>query len=106
MTEDPHDALRARVGLYFDGELPVEDERDVLDHLAGCEICQAELEDVLAIHVAAQASPAAVPRRDEVVVPLAARAPRRRRGYPVVAAVALAAAAVLAIALWPREHGA
>jgi hypothetical protein len=56
-----HEALRAKVGLYFDGELAAADEPDVLDHLADCEICQAELGDVVGIHVGA-ATPRAASR--------------------------------------------
>ena len=34
-----------RTPLYFDGELSPGDEPAVLDHLAGCTRCQAELGD-------------------------------------------------------------
>jgi cellulose synthase operon protein C len=116
---DPHDEIRAKVGQYFDGELAAADEPAVLDHLADCERCQAELGDVVGIHVAAatprvrDAEPA---RRDagpaqrdgepaqREVVPLDAARKRSRRWRGAIAAAAVvAAAAAVAVVVWPRE---
>lgn len=84
-----HAALRAKVGLYFDGELPTADEAAVLDHLAECAICQGELGDAVGIHVGAATPPPAK------VIAI------RRQRYAAVAVAAIAAA-VLAVLLWPR----
>ncbi len=56
---DAHDAWRDQVGAYFDGELAAADEPAVLDHLADCARCQAELDDVVGIHVSAATAPGA-----------------------------------------------
>lgn len=110
---DPHDELRAKVGQYFDGELAPGDEQDVLDHLADCELCQAELGDAIGIHVAAttprvrepqQVQPAVQPAGD--IVPLSVARRRGRRAlYAIAAGTVLATAAVLAVVLWPRDRG-
>jgi hypothetical protein len=108
--QDPHDEIRAKIGLYFDGELAAQDEPAVLDHLADCERCQAELGDVIGIHVAAARERGAEPARADRpgparVVPLDTGRKRSRRWRQVIAGGAvLAAAAVLAVVLWPRDR--
>ncbi|HVV81709.1 MAG TPA: zf-HC2 domain-containing protein, partial [Kofleriaceae bacterium] len=55
---DPeHEAIEAQLGAYFDGQLAPDEERPVLDHLAGCERCQAALDDLMGLHVALARSP-------------------------------------------------
>ncbi|HEY0482893.1 MAG TPA: CHAT domain-containing protein [Kofleriaceae bacterium] len=132
MTGDRHDELAAKLGQYFDGELASSDELEVLDHLADCAICQAELDDLLAVHVAATTPPrnseaprirdlgdsprnAELAARGDVAKLAEARDPRRpdqiaarrasRRRQVVAGGVALAAAAVVAFMLWPRDRG-
>ncbi|MBE7447541.1 MAG: zf-HC2 domain-containing protein [Kofleriaceae bacterium] len=75
---------------YFDGEVAVAREAAVLEHLAGCARCQAELGDLAGIDVALRQAPAA------------ATAPPPRRGRaPLVALVAVGArAAAAAAAVW------
>jgi hypothetical protein len=75
----------ARVSLYFDGELPPADEPAVLEHLAGCARCQAELGDWIGIETALSRPGRAAP-------PVA----RRRRVW-LAGGVALGAAAAIAV---------
>ncbi|TMQ02596.1 MAG: zf-HC2 domain-containing protein, partial [Deltaproteobacteria bacterium] len=82
-----------RTPLYFDGELSPGDEPAVLDHLAGCTRCQAELGDWMGIEVALSRSRAAAGVTE-------ARTRRRVRwsiGAGVAAAAAAAAIAVLVL---------
>ena len=78
---------------YFDGEVAVEREAAVLEHLAGCPRCQTELGDLSGIDVSLRQAPAAA----------TARPARRRPSLVALVAVgALAAAAVVVVLVWPR----
>lgn len=106
-ADDSHEEMRAKIGQYFDGELAIGDEQDVLAHLAECKICQAELEDVIGIHVAAatQRTSEHLPGQREGDVVAMAAAPRRsrRRAYAIAGSAVLAAAVVLVV-VWPRDR--
>ena len=107
-----------RTSLYFDGELPPAEEPAVLDHLAGCARCQAELGDWIGIATAvsrsrtaaadapdadAGAAGAAGPDADAGAAPnrppaLSPPRPRpRRRAWWIGGGAALAAAALLVL---------
>jgi hypothetical protein len=58
-----HERLRKNLSTYIDGELSPRDTTSLETHLAGCESCQAELDDLRAGKYALNALPSAeVPR--------------------------------------------
>jgi hypothetical protein len=118
-----------RTALYFDGELPAEDEEAVLSHLAGCAACQAEIGDWMGIEVAlsrganqpaavaAAPPPAEVPagggasparssskpvaaQADDLAKRRASTSGKARSRWARIAAIAVPAAAVIALAMW------
>jgi len=115
-----HEPWSERLSLYFDGELPREDEPALLEHLAGCAQCDRELEGAIGLHEmlasgpgvrdAERAAPDSVARSVPEVASIAGRAPRAGRSvapgwrrYAVAgAALALAASAALVWSLRDR----
>jgi putative zinc finger protein len=76
-----------RTSSYFDGALPAGDEAEAVEHLAGCDECQALLRDAATLDAVTSQAP-----------PRAQVQPRRRRWPLAAAAIGVAVAA--AIALW------
>jgi cellulose synthase operon protein C len=93
MSSDPC----AKTALYYDGELPPEEEAAVLEHLATCEKCQGQLGDFLQLDAAV--SRATV---EKVAAQVSSIAAARKKRAPLLVgglAVALAAAAALVLVL-------
>ena len=88
------------ISAYLDGELHGSELAGLLDHLAGCGQCSAELEEIQQVRAAVRSLPVLelpegiVPEADPVVVPL-----RRNRGVWVGAAAAVVAAVITLAAL-------
>ena len=86
------------ISAYLDGELSRDEVGRLLDHLAGCGRCAAELEATQVVRTAVRSLPmmelpvGIVSEADPVVVPL-----RRNRGF-LVGAAAATAAVVIAVA--------
>ena len=49
MTPDDHRRLRTDLGAYALGQLPAAEARRVEEHLAGCELCRAEHEELVPV---------------------------------------------------------
>lgn len=95
------------ISAYLDGELGREELRRLLDHLAGCGRCSAELEEMQQVRSAVRSLPVLelprgiVPEADPVVVPL-----RRQKGlWAGVAAAVVAAVIAIAALVTPDQGG-
>lgn len=101
---NPIGHLGEGVSAYLDGELGTAERREALAHVAGCEVCRQELEDMMMIRARLRSLPMV-----ELPAELGAATPRLRPIYRrprfVVGAAAAAVAAVLAAAtlLAPRD---
>jgi hypothetical protein len=99
VSDVEHETELVQLTRYFDGELSRDEEAAVLEHLQTCEVCAAELDDLVAMRAmietprAKQAAPAPIP---------ITRAKPKRWAYVATAAAVLAAAAI-AFAVWPRK---
>lgn len=88
------------ISAYLDGELTGSQVRSLLEHVASCGRCAAELEDTQRVRSAVRSLPmlelpdGLVPEADDVVVPL-----RRNRGFLVGAAAAVVALVIAVAAL-------
>jgi anti-sigma factor RsiW len=94
-------SVRRRLSPYVDGELPVREARNLESHLAGCERCTADYEEMAGVHrlfagarrfSAPQGFPVAVLEKVE------ARSTKTFSLVPLLSRFAVAAAVVLAIA--------
>lgn len=88
------------ISAYLDGELHGSELRSLLDHLAGCGRCAAELEDMQGVRSAVRSLPVLelpvgiVPESDADIVPI-----HRNRGLWVGAAAAVVALVIAVAAL-------
>ena len=110
MTEHAGDLLSA----LLDGQLAEDEASSVRAHVATCEACTRELDDVREARRLVRELPAVEPPAgflesllsdEPVVVPIAGRS-RRRRLLPAIGAVAAAAAAVGVIVVVTDDDGA
>ncbi len=105
-------SLCDRIGPYFDGELGPAEEARFVRHLAGCEHCGAELEELMGLQAALAGrggvdagAAAAAARRAEVVAGAAAGRARQWPWLVGAGAAALAAAAAVVLILGGRGGG-
>lgn len=105
-----HCEYREKIGVFYDGELPREAEREVADHLRGCAACGAELERLQKLSSVLRAArmpgiPAAALSRVHNRVTVASRLPLIMTLH-MARRVALAAAVVLVVCvLWLWQVG-
>lgn len=84
------------ISAYLDGELTVEETRQLMAHMSTCGRCAAEMEDFQRVRAAIRAlpvlelPPGLVPEAEAEVIPL-----RRHRGFWVGAAAAVVAAVIV-----------
>jgi anti-sigma factor RsiW len=94
------------ISAYLDGELHDRELSQLMDHLAGCGRCSADLEQLQRVRTAVRSLPVlelprgVVPEADPVVVPL-----RRNRGMWVGVAAAVVAAVIAIAALVTPSPG-
>jgi anti-sigma factor RsiW len=100
--EHPRGALHA----YLDGELSLEGSLEVEHHLEECDACRRELETFRALRRLLQSAKRAAPEAESTLVQVTrtVRA-RRRRTYAFGGLGAMAAAALVALVLVPRQNG-
>jgi hypothetical protein len=116
MRNDMHDEWFDRLSEYLDGELNVEQQVALEEHLVTCDLCRVTLGELRAVVAAARAVENVPPERDlwpaiaaaiddhshPRTVPLRPRRERRRISFtvPQLAAAALLLATVSGAAVW------
>jgi anti-sigma factor RsiW len=92
----PEGHLGDRLSAYLDGELPTAEQRQVSDHVVGCEQCRAELQDLDRARTAVRS----LPGMDTGQLDRVPDTPTtRRRRFAIAGGIGIAAAVALFVAL-------